>query len=123
MIDPVTFEVLRHRLSMIIEEGAIALRDTSGSPTVAQMGDCNVALLDTAGECVLVGRTIPDHATSCISTIRYIMQEYSENPGYGAGDLFLSNDPYVSTPHQNCIVVVGPLYVRDDLFFSRAPVE
>ena len=113
MIDPVTFEVLRHRLTMTIEEGALALRDTSGSPTVAQMGDCNVALLDAAGECVLVGRTIPDHATSCISTVRYIRQEYQENPGYGPGDLFLSNDPYVSTPHQNCIVVVGPLYVGD----------
>src|SRR5256885_2080327 len=93
MIDPVTFEGLRHRLTMIIQEGAIALRDTSGSRTVAQMGDCNVALLDAAGECVLVGRTIPDHATSCISTIRYIMQEYRDNPGYGSGDLFLSNDP------------------------------
>jgi N-methylhydantoinase B len=98
-----------------MEEGAIALRETSGSPTVAMMGDCNVALLDAAGQCVLVGRTVPDHATSCIATVRYVRAEYADNPGFGPGDLFLSNDPYISTPHQNCIVVVGPIYAADAL--------
>src|SRR5262245_16461088 len=114
-MDPVLFEVIRHRLSTIMEEGAIALRETSGSPTVAMMGDCNVALLDAAGQCVLVGRTVPDHATSCIATVRYVRAEYADNPGFGPGDLFLSNDPYISTPHQNCIVVVGPIYAADAL--------
>ena len=102
MIDPVTFEVLRHRLTMTIEEGALALRDTSGSPTVAQMGDCNVALLDAAGECVLVGRTIPDHATSCISTVRYIMQEYRENPGYGPGPFHEDTAPLRAAEARAC---------------------
>ena len=35
MIDPITFEVLRHRLSTIVEEGAAVLRNVSGSPSVA----------------------------------------------------------------------------------------
>src|SRR5207247_5663624 len=32
MIDPITFEVLRHRLATILDEGAAVMRNVSGSP-------------------------------------------------------------------------------------------
>ena len=38
-LDPVTFEVLRHRFSSIAEEGALVLRNVSGSPSVAHSND------------------------------------------------------------------------------------
>ncbi|NIO09040.1 MAG: hypothetical protein GTO40_13895, partial [Deltaproteobacteria bacterium] len=44
---------------------------------------------------------------------KYIHQNYAENPGLAPGDLFLSNDPYICTPHQTCTVVVGPTYWKD----------
>ncbi len=110
MLDPITFEILRHRFMTIVREGAITLRNVSGSPTVALSNDCNVALLNETGEAVIVGPTIVSHALGCMYAAKYIHQNYAENPGLSEGDLFLSNDPYICTPHQTCTVVVGPVY-------------
>lgn len=113
MIDPITFEVLRHRLSTIVEEGAAVLRNISGSPSVAQSNDCNVALLTADGEGVIIGRNIASHAISCIQTVRHVLKEYRDNPGINPDDMFFSNHPYIGTPHQPCGVMVSPIYSGD----------
>ncbi len=113
MIDPITFEVLRHRLATIVDEGAAVMRNVSGSPSVAQSNDCNVALLTTAGEGVIIGRTIASHAMSCIQTTKYVLREYTKNPGIAPGDMFFTNHPYIGTPHQTCGVMVAPIFVAD----------
>lgn len=113
MIDPITFEVLRHRLSTIVDEGAAVMRNVSGSPSVAQSNDCNVALLTSAGEAVIIGRTIASHGTSCIQTAKYVLKHYQDNPGIGRGDMFFTNHPYIGTPHQTCGVMVAPIFVGD----------
>lgn len=110
MLDAITFEILRHRFMTIVREGAIILRNVSGSPTVALSNDCNVALLDENGEAVIVGPTIVTHAIGCIYAAKYILGSYADNPGIYQGDLFLTNDPYICTPHQTCAVVVGPIH-------------
>ena len=115
MIDPITFEVLRHRLATIVDEGAAVMRNVSGSPSVAQSNDCNVALLTEAGEGVIIGRTIASHAMSCIQTTRYVLAQYRENPGIGQGDMFFTNHPYIGTPHQTCGVMVAPIFVGNRL--------
>lgn len=113
MIDPITFEVLRHRLSTIVDEGAAVMRNVSGSPSVAQSNDCNVALLTSGGEGVIIGRSIASHGTSCIQTARYVLQHYQDNPGIESGDMFFTNHPYIGTPHQTCGVMVAPIFVGD----------
>lgn len=115
MIDPITFEVLRHRLATIVDEGAAVMRNVSGSPSVAQSNDCNVALLTTAGEGVIIGRTIASHAMSCIQTSKYVLKEYQQNPGINAGDMFFTNHPYIGTPHQTCGVMVAPIFAGERL--------
>jgi N-methylhydantoinase B len=115
MIDPITFEVLRHRLATIVDEGAAVMRNVSGSPSVAQSNDCNVALLTTEGEGVVIGKTIASHAMSCIQTTKYVLKQYRENPGIGPGDMFFTNHPYIGTPHQTCGVLVAPIFVGDRL--------
>jgi N-methylhydantoinase B len=113
MIDPITFEVLRHRLSTIVDEGAAVMRNISGSPSVAQSNDCNVALLTTGGEGVIIGRMIASHGMSCIQTTKYVLDKYQDNPGIGSGDMFFTNHPYIGTPHQTCGVMVAPIFVGD----------
>ena len=73
VIDPVTFEVLRYRFADLVGEGAVVLRNVSGSPSVAHTNDCNVALLASDGEGVAIGPNILSHALSCIHTARYIL--------------------------------------------------
>ena len=120
-LDPVTFEVLRHRFSSIAEEGALVLRNVSGSPSVAHSNDCNVALLTATGEGVAIGPNIVSHALSCIHTVRYVLKEYSENPGIENGDMFITNHPYISTPHQTCVVVVAPIHWQEKIIAGRGP--
>jgi N-methylhydantoinase B len=115
MIDPITFEVLRHRLATIVDEGAAVLRNISGSPSVAQSNDCNVALLTAEGEGVIIGRGIASHAMSCIQTTKYVRKTYQDNPGIGPGDMFFSNHPYIGTPHQTCGVMVAPIFAGNRL--------
>lgn len=119
-IDPITFEVLKHRLWAITEEGAATLRNVSGSPTVSQSNDCNVAILNASGEGVMIGATLPTHALSCIHTAKYVLKEYKENPGVSRDDMFLSNDPYISTPHQTCVVMVAPIFSDDQELIAWA---
>ncbi|HEY5609014.1 MAG TPA: hydantoinase B/oxoprolinase family protein [Alphaproteobacteria bacterium] len=115
MIDPITFEVLRHRLATVVDEGAAVLRNVSGSPSVAQSNDCNVALLTAEGEGVIIGRGIASHAMSCIQTAKYVLKHHSENPGIGPDDMFFSNHPYIGTPHQTCGVMVAPIFAGNRL--------
>jgi len=91
------------------------LRNVSGSPSVAHSNDCNVALLTPEGEGVVIGPNIVSHALSCMHTVRYVLQEYQENPGIHKGDMFLSNHPYISTPHQTCVALVAPIFRGDSI--------
>ncbi|TMK45702.1 MAG: hypothetical protein E6G66_12610 [Actinobacteria bacterium] len=49
-------------------------------------------------------------------TIKWILENRSENPGIEPGDMFVSNDPYVGTPHQPDTIVAAPVFVGDELF-------
>jgi N-methylhydantoinase A len=49
-------------------------------------------------------------------TIKWILENRSENPGIEPGDMFVSNDPYVGTPHQPDTIVAAPVFVGDKLF-------
>ena len=115
MVDPVTFEILRHRFLSVTREGFITLRNVSGSPSVAQSNDCNIALLDKDGDAFTIGHGTQLHALNCAAASKYVKQHFSDNPGTAAGDMFLSNDPYICTPHQTCAVVVAPFFHDDRL--------
>ena len=57
-IDPVTFEVLGHRLWSINEEAAAALRNVSGSSVVTEVNDFNTALMNADGDELLIGSSM-----------------------------------------------------------------
>jgi N-methylhydantoinase B len=114
-LDAVTFEILRHRFTAIAEEGAITLRNVSGSPTIAQSNDCNVVLMDPAGVGLVIGYTLPTHALSCMYLAQYVLREFAANPGIRPGDMFMSNHPYICTPHQTCVATVAPVFHGDAL--------
>lgn len=108
--DPLTFEVLRHRISSIADEGSAVLGMVSASPVASEANDCNVAIMQADGSAVAIGPGLSSHGIACMLTARYVQAEYQENPGIREGDMFLSNDPFLSTPHQTCIALVGPVF-------------
>ena len=75
----------------------------------------NVGLMNAEGDCIAIGVYISIHALSLSSTVKDIQREFAENPGFGPGDVFMCNDPYVGACHQMDVTVVAPIFVGDEL--------
>ena len=113
-LDPVTFEILRSRLSAINDEAAMTMRLVSGSPVAHEAYDMNVGLMDADGDCFAIGMYITIHALALSSTVKDIRQRFDADD-VGPGDVFMSNDPYVGACHQMDVAVVAPIFAGDRL--------
>lgn len=109
-VNPITLEIIRHRLDSINEEAAITLRQVSGSPVAVEANDLNTAITTADGTVVACGYYVLCQLASMNLVTTDIMREYRESPGIGPGDQFLTNDPYVGTLHQPDVVVVAPVF-------------
>ena len=114
-LDPSTFEIVRHRLWYINDEGALTIARLSGSPVATEVFDMNAGLMTAAGDLVYIDNFICAQATTLSPLVKHLLDEYADNPGFGPDDIFLCNDPYVSVCHQNCVGVAGPIFDGDDL--------
>ncbi|MDP6426872.1 MAG: hydantoinase B/oxoprolinase family protein [Rhodospirillales bacterium] len=109
-IDPITFEVIRHKLQAIVEEQAITLKAISGSPVVTEANDFNCGLYLADGSIVVMGPQIIFHTGTMSTIVRSIIQDSTENPGIHEGDMFILNDPYRGAIHQPDISIVAPIF-------------
>ena len=114
-LDPSLFEIVRHRLWYINDEGALTIARLSGSPVATEVFDMNAGLLTGSGDLVYIDNFICAQATTLAPLVKHLLEEYAENPGFGPDDIFLCNDPYVSVCHQNCVGVAGPIFDGDEL--------
>lgn len=114
-LDPKTFEILRHRLWYINDEGAHTISRLSGSPVATEVFDMNTGIMTAAGDLVYIDTFICAQATTLTPFVKTLLADYAENPGIGRGDVFLTNDPYVSVAHQTCVMVAGPVHWMDQL--------
>ena len=116
-VDPLTYEVLRHRLWSITEEMGNTMVRISGSPVVTEAQDFNFSLSDELGQTVQVGLFNAGLVASMDLGVQWILQHRSTNPGIEEGDVFLFNDPWVGGGlHQNDAAVVAPVFVGGQLF-------
>ena len=114
-LDPITFEILRHRVSAINDEAASSLRLISGSPVVTEVNDYNTAILKPDGDIVVIGAYISAHAISVMEAVRYVMRDYQDNPGIKRDDMFITNDIYVGALHQGDVQCIAPIHAGDEL--------
>src|SRR5271170_2724025 len=61
-LDPITFEILRHRLWVIQGELGTTIKSMSGSPVASEAGDFNTCLMDADGNGILSGLYITAQA-------------------------------------------------------------
>lgn len=109
-VDPVTFEVIRHRLLAITDEQGAALAAVSGSPLVNEATDYNTGLYRAAGEVAAMGQTVIYHAASCSQMVRFVIEDCEEDPGIGEGDVFIVNSPYKGALHAPDMGVLAPVF-------------
>ncbi|GAA4392235.1 hydantoinase B/oxoprolinase family protein [Tsukamurella soli] len=116
-IDPLTYEVIRHRIWSITDEMGETLKRMSGSQGVTEANDFDFAICDELGQEVQVGLYNTGLVASMDLAIYWILQNRSRNPGIEAGDMFLTNDPWVGGGlHQNDTAIIAPIFIDGELF-------
>lgn len=116
-LDPLTYEVIRHRIWSVTDEMGESLKRMSGSPIVTDANDFDFAISDEFGQEVLVGLYNTGLVGAVDLAIYWTLQHRSHNPGIVEGDMFLNNDPWVGGGlHQNDAIVFQPIFYDGELF-------
>ena len=116
-LDPLTYEVIRHRLWSVTDEMGEALQRMSGSPIVTDANDFDFAICDEVGQEVQVGLYNTMLVGAVDLAIYWTMRHRAVNPGIREGDMFLCNDPWVGGGlHQNDVIVYQPVFHDGKLF-------
>lgn len=114
-LDPVTFEVILHRLHQIAEEMGIKYMQTSGSPILVGAYDAASAICLPTGQLVAIGPYITTQANVIPVVVNSVRARCTTNPGIGPGDMFICNDPYLGNTHQPDVATVGPVFDDGEL--------
>lgn len=116
-LDPLTYEVVRHRLWSVTDEMGETLKRMSGSPIVTDANDFDFTINDEVGQLVQVGLYNTMLVGAIDLAVTWTLQNRASNPGIEEGDMFLCNDPWVGGGlHQNDVVVFQPIFYDGKLF-------
>ena len=108
-IDPVTFEVMRHRLWAINDEQGTMAARLSPSPVVNEAFDFNAALLTADGRGLYSGVYIVAHASTIDVFIRQVLERWDPAEIH-EGDMFFTNDPWSGALHANDGILAAPIF-------------
>jgi N-methylhydantoinase B len=109
-VDPVTFEILSHRLSRIAREMGYTIEHVGGTVNTTQLHDYMASLYRADGEILATGESAPWHVACGGFTVKAIIERFSQYDGVNEGDVFFLNDPYVSAIHQSDVYVIAPIH-------------
>lgn len=114
-LDPVTFEIVMHKLERVQDEFSDSIRLVSGAVAVTEAFDYNTVLTDEVGNIFSIGRggafLSPPHQDA----IRWTLENRSDNPGIEEGDMFLLGDPWIGVIHQADASILAPIFVDGKL--------
>jgi N-methylhydantoinase B len=115
-VDPVTFEVVRYSLMNINIEHGQTLQRLCVSPVTMITRDFQPSILTADADVVFLGPYLQYFSNSQSLTIKWILENRAEDPGIAPGDMYVSNDPFVGSPHQPDAVVAAPVFVDGEIF-------
>jgi N-methylhydantoinase B/oxoprolinase/acetone carboxylase alpha subunit len=107
--DPITIEVVRHKLDGIANEMQSTLLRSSFSPIVKEGLDASACLFTADGETLAQAVAIPIHLGTMIPIVRSILDTYPLDQMHD-GDIFILNDPYAGGTHLPDIALLMPVF-------------
>jgi N-methylhydantoinase B len=108
-LDPVAFEVIRHRLWAINDDQARMAARLSGSPIVYDAYDFNAALVTADGRGLYTGVYIMHHGATIDFFVRRVLEEW-DGDDIREGDMFFTNDPWWGALHANDGILAMPIF-------------
>lgn len=115
-IDPFLFEVLRHNIWNINDEHGSTILKVSGSPIASTAEDFQTAILAEDGEFIFFGPRVQTMCGTMDLAVRWLLENRSANPGIGPGDMFICNDPWIGSTHQQDVGLYCPVFWEGELF-------
>ncbi|HLG73183.1 MAG TPA: hydantoinase B/oxoprolinase family protein [Chloroflexota bacterium] len=114
-VDPITVEVIRHKIGAMCDEMEVNLMRTAFSPTVYESRDFCAALLDPEGQ--VIGQALGGNAIFLCDLTYAIADVYKVygRDGIEPDDIFASNDPNVFGQHLNNVVLILPVFFEGRL--------
>ena len=109
-VDPVTFEIIRHKLYSVMDEAIIALENVSGSPITNEGHDLMASLYKADGGLMVGGVGFLHHLTSAAQAVKHILATYSDDPGIGEDDVYFLNDSYTAALHPPDVYLISPIH-------------
>lgn len=115
-MDPITFEIISHRLYEITKEMGITLERVGGTVNTTQMKDYLSALYLPNGDVLTVGHSgISMHAVCAGFAVKRIIERFGKEGEIYSDDMFLLNDPYLAAIHQSDMYMISPIHYEDQL--------
>jgi N-methylhydantoinase B len=114
-LDPVTFEVIWHRLLSITEEMGTKYMRTSGSPVLVGAYDAATTITTPDGELVAMGPYITTQAHVIRLLVEATLRMRGEDPGINPDDMWIVNDPYLGATHQPDVATLAPVHYEGQL--------
>jgi N-methylhydantoinase B len=112
-VDPVTFEVVWHRLLDTTEEMGIKYMRTSGSPVLVGAYDAATGIMLADGRLVAMGPYITTQAHVQRLVVESVLRMRAK--AIGPNDMFVCNDPYLGATHQPDVATVAPVHLDGEL--------
>ena len=113
-LDGIELEILWSNLIGIVSEQAKALQRIAFSPIVREAGDLASALFDARGRMVAQANTgTPGHINSLAAAGGHLHRLFADKQS--AGDVLITNDPWISAGHFFDITLMTPIFRGDRL--------
>lgn len=113
-LDPITFEILSHRLYQIAREMGTTLERVGGTVNTTQMHDYMASLYRPNGDILSAGDSTGWHVACAGFAVKRIIERFA-GESIEPNDVFLLNDPYLAAIHQSDVYVISPIHYRDRL--------
>jgi N-methylhydantoinase B len=111
LLDPITVEVVRHKLEGIANEMQSTLLRSSFSPIVKEGLDASASLFTPDGTTLAQSCSIPIHLATLIPAVAEVLKSYPLD-AMAEGDAYILNDPYHGGTHLPDIAVIMPVIHR-----------
>jgi N-methylhydantoinase B len=107
--DPITVAVIQASMVAAADEMFAVLKKTAMSPIIYEVLDVGTGVTDAYGELVSSGAGIPTFVGVLDKAVKRIIELHGLD-SIGAGDLFVTNDPYFGgVTHLNDVVIALPV--------------
>jgi N-methylhydantoinase B len=112
-VDPITFEILSHRLHQIAKEMGTTLERVGGTVNTTQQHDYMASLYRANGDILATGESMGWHVACAGFAVKRIIERFEGDGGIYPDDIFLINDPYLTAIHQSDVYMVSPIHFRE----------